>query len=50
MDLPKVTTDPRKIAYLRLPVKDIYESILAGYKEKKKRPENLYIVVELNED
>ena len=31
-NLPKVTTDPRKLAYLRLPVKDVYETILTGYR------------------
>lgn len=49
-NLPKVTTDPRKLAYLRLPVKDIFDTILNGYRSKKKRPDNLYVVVELNED
>lgn len=49
-NLPKVTTDPRKLAYLRLPVKDTYEAILSGYRENKKRPESLHIVIELSEN
>lgn len=31
-NLTKITTDPRKLAYLRLPVKDMYETILTGYR------------------
>ena len=47
--MPKVTTDPRKLAYLRLPVKDIYETVLTSYQGNTKKPKRLYIVVELSE-
>jgi hypothetical protein len=48
--MPKVTTDPRKLAYLRLPVKDIYETVLTNYHGNTKRPKALFIVVELSEN
>lgn len=47
--MPKVTTDPRKLAYLRLPVKDIYETVLTSYQGNTKKPKRLYIVVDLSE-
>ncbi len=49
-NMPKVTTDPRKLAYLRLPVKDIYETVLSSYQVNTKRPKALFIVVELSEN
>ena len=43
--LPKITTDPKKLAYLRLPFKDIYEAILKKFKSQPKNYHEVYLVL-----
>lgn len=43
--LPKVSNDPKRLAYLRLPVKDTFDIILNEYRNKEKTElEIAYIV------
>jgi hypothetical protein len=42
--LPKVSSDPKRLAYLRIQFKDIYEAILEAYNEMKINPNTIYIV------
>ena len=46
--LTRNTTDPKRLAYLRLPVKDLYECISEEYRAKKLY-EPFYILTEINE-
>ena len=43
------TNDPKRLAYLRLPLKDIHEAIQAQYRSKKLNNE-FYLVVEMTEE
>jgi hypothetical protein len=45
--LPKATTDPKKLGYLRLPFCDLFQAVFE--KKVKKNPEELYIVAQLNQ-
>lgn len=45
--LPKATTDPKKLAYLRLPFSDLYQAIFE--KKEEKYPEELYLVAKLSQ-
>lgn len=47
-NFPKFTNDPKKLAYLRLPIKDVYDLIKDCFKEKKVYKE-MHLVIELNE-
>jgi hypothetical protein len=47
-NLPKATTNPKKLAYLRLPFSDLWQSIYQKHKEIQKVPE-IYIVAQLNQ-
>ena len=49
-NLPKLTTDPKILGYLRLPFYHLHKAIQANYKQLEKRPETLYFVIELNEN
>lgn len=45
--LPKTTTDPKRLAYVRLALKDIFEAIRHQYKRVNRE---LYIVAEVSEE
>ena len=47
-NLPKATTDPKKLAYLRLPFSDLWLAIYNKHKELQKGPNELFIVTQLN--
>lgn len=48
--LPKITMDPKKLGYLRLPFKECYEAIISSYKKKPKKVGELYMVIIPNAD
>ena len=47
-NLPKATTDPKKLAYLRLPFSDLWQAIYHKHKDIQKAPDSLYIVTQLS--
>ena len=46
--LPKITTDPKTMGYLRFPFKECYEAISQHYKSKPKKVGELYMVLTPN--
>lgn len=48
--LPKVTTDPKRLAYLRLPFRDLYRAIRNKYTKLEKRPKKLFVVSLLSKE
>ena len=44
----KSTTDPKVLAYLRLPVRDIQEGIIKKFKTQQKNIHEMYMVLSLN--
>jgi hypothetical protein len=46
--IPKSTTDPKRLAYLRMPFRDLYRAIRSQYAKLEKRPLKLYIVSNIN--
>lgn len=50
-EITRNTTDPKKIAYMRLALKDLFEAIQSDYKQRwsKKYPW-LYIVMDITEE
>jgi len=44
----KTTMNPKRIAYLRLPLRHLYNAIFCRSKQKKVIPKTMYIVTELN--
>lgn len=43
------STDPKQLAYVRLALKDIYETIFSRFK-KQKLYEDIYVVVDITEE
>ena len=41
--LTRNTNDPKRLAYIRLAIKDIYESVLSDY--KKNKPSNEFTLI-----
>lgn len=43
------STDPKQLAYVRLALKDIYETIFSRFK-KQKLYEDIYVVIDITEE
>lgn len=46
--IPKSTTDPRRLAYIRLPFGDLFVAIEQSYRQMVSLPQTLWIVVSLS--
>jgi hypothetical protein len=48
-EITRNSTDPKRLAYVRFALKDLFESIQNDYREKKKY-QTIFIIMELTEE